>query len=90
MKLQKLSIHNYSEIEGKKICCYEKSIVYLNELCEQYNVQDNLSFIIDDNTRNQGDFEFKGCKLSVCSSDDLQGINWKDYALIITSDYYNE
>ena len=90
MKLQKLSSSNCSKIEGKKICCYEKSISYLNELCDKYDIQKRIDLVIDDNARNQGNFTFRGKNIQVCSVLELQDIAWDDYAIIITSDYHNE
>lgn len=90
MKLEKLTENIFKEIAGKKICCYEKSISYLQELCDKYDVLEQIACIVDDNTRMQGECEFQGKKLKVYSGVYLEEIDWKATVLLITSDYYME
>ena len=58
MKLCKLTKNNISVLAGKKICCVEKSVSYLEELCQKYDVLNQISCIVDTNRRNQGEFTF--------------------------------
>ena len=67
MTLTKLTEKNIVCLSGKKICCVEKSVSYLREFCEKYNVLEQISCIVDTNQRNLGEFIFLGKPIKVLS-----------------------
>lgn len=90
MKLKKLTLETVKEIENKEICCYERSIQYLQELTDKYEIINKLTYIVDDSERQQGHFALKNKEFEVHASGYLQELNWKNTVLLITSDYYTE
>lgn len=90
MTLVKLTEENMDLLLGKNICCVEKSISYLNELCEKYDILEQLSYIVDTNQRNLGRFVFRDRTLEVYSSQKLLEIDTERTVIVITSDYYKE
>lgn len=90
MRLEKLTENKIGEIVNKKICCYERAVQYLQELTDKYEIINQLTYIVDDSERQQGQFILKNKEFEVCSSDYLNKINWEDTVLLITSDYYRE
>lgn len=90
LRLEKLTEDKVSRIADKKICCYEKSMQYLQELVNKYHVLAQIEYIIDDNTRMQGKCILMDKEITVYPSDYLQEIDWKETILLITSDYYVE
>ena len=65
MTLKKLTEENIGELSGKQICLCEKTISYFEELCNQYNILESISCIVDTNKRNQGKFAFQNRMLDV-------------------------
>lgn len=90
MRLCKLTERNISSMAEKKICCIEKSVSYLDEFCQQYNILDQISCIVDTNRRNLGQFVFRGKEIEVVYISYLIDINLQETAIVITSDYYKE
>lgn len=102
MRLEKLQDINIQNIRNKKIFCYEKSISYLEEINQKYNIITQIEIVIDDNDRNQGEFTFCGKKIPVKGLSEISDLNFgnmekhigeidfKDMAILITSDYYAE
>ncbi len=90
MTLVKLTEENIDLLPGKNICCVEKSVSYLNELCEKYDIFEQLSYIVDTNQRNLGRFVFRDRTLEVYSPQKLLEIDTERTAIVITSDYYKE
>lgn len=90
MTLCKLTESNISSITGKKICCVEKSVSYLEELCQKYDVLEQISCIVDTNRRNLGQFVFHRKEIEVVYISYLADMNPKETAIVITSDYYKE
>lgn len=90
MTLKKLTEENFRELSGKQICLYGKSASYLQELCTRYNVLESISYIIDTNQRNLGEFTFQNKVLAVYDLTVLPQLLLEQTAIIITSDYYGE
>jgi CDP-glycerol glycerophosphotransferase (TagB/SpsB family) len=91
MNLCKLDKENHVKIADKKIVCYEYSSAYLDELKAEFpDVYEHISLVVDDYKRNQGDVEIAGKNVSVKNSDYLTELDIRDYALLITSDYFTE
>ncbi len=90
MTLTKLTEKNIVCLSGKKICCVEKSVSYLREFCEKYNVLEQISCIVDTNQRNLGEFIFLGKPIKVLSMSFLLKMDFKRTAIVITSDYLRE
>lgn len=90
MILKKLTEENIGELSGKQICLFEKSVSYLQELCNRYNVLESISYIVDTNQRNLGKFTFRDKTLEVYDLSELSRRSLAQAAIIITSDYYRE
>lgn len=90
MTLSKLTEKNINSLLGKKICCIEKSVSYLEELCQKYAVLERISCIMDTNRRNLGEFIFHGKEIEVVYIANLKDMNLEETAIVITSDYYKE
>ncbi len=90
IKLCKLSENSISALAGKKICCVEKSISYLEELCQKYDVLDQISCIMDTNQRNLGEFTFHGKEINILYISYLLKLNLEETIIVITSDYTRE
>lgn len=90
LKLEKLTDNNIVELENKAICCVEKSISYLEEFCQKYDVFGQIACVVDTNRRNLGQFDFRGKEFDVVYISYLLNIDVKETAIVITSDYYTE
>lgn len=90
MTLSKLTDENIDSLSGKKICCVEKAVSYLEELCRKYDVLQQISCIADTNNRNLGQFVFHGQQIEVVHISYLINMNLQETAIVITSDYYKE
>lgn len=90
MKLYKLTERNINALIGRKICCVEKSVSYLEELCQKYDVLDQIVCIADTNQRNLGQLTFHGKKIDIVYISYLININFEKTAILITSDYAQE
>lgn len=90
MELQKFTEEMFLNLKNKKICCIEKSMSYIKELCDKYNVLDQIICIIDENQRNQSSLIHCGHKIMVYSMEFLNTIDWGSTVILITSDYYRE
>ncbi len=90
MKLCKLTENNISALTGRKICCVEKSVPYLEELCQKYDILNQIDCITDVNQRNLGRFIFHGKEINVVYISYLTNIDFEENVLLITSDYIQE
>lgn len=90
MILKKLTEENIRELSGKQICLFEKSVSYLHELCSRYHILDSISYIVDTNQRNLGEFAFQNKILEVRDLSALEQCNLERTVIVITSDYYKE
>lgn len=90
MKLQRLTKNNIEKLNGKKIYCIEKSLSYLNELCDTFDILDQIDCIVDDRTKNEEGLEYRGKKLNIRPLSELANIDFNHTAILITSDYYRE
>lgn len=90
MALKKLTKENMDDLTGKQICLFEKSVSYLEELCNRYDVLAAIAYIVDTNERNQGSFVFRGKMLEVCGLSCLTQIDFHQTVIVIISDYYKE
>lgn len=90
MILCKLSEENINCLTGKKICCVEKSVSYLEELCQKFDVLDQISCIVETNRRNLGKFTFQGKEIDILYISYLIKVDFQETAVLITSDYTEE
>lgn len=90
MILCKLTETNINALSGRKICCVEKSVSYLEELCRKYDVLDQIACVTDTNKRNLGPFTFHGKEIDVVYILYLINIDFDETAILITSDYARE
>lgn len=90
MGLKKLTKDNVKNLSGKQICLFEKTISYLEELCDEYNVLNDIFCVFDTNSRNIGCFDFRGKTFEVFDLSYLSQMDPGQIAMIITSDYYRE
>lgn len=88
--LCKLTENNINILEGKKICCVEKSICYLEEFCQRYEVLNQIFCIAETNHRNLGQLTFWGKKINIIYISCLLKMNLKETVLVIMSDYVQE
>ena len=88
--LQRLTEENIGSIEGKQVCLFEKSVPYLEELCERYGLLESVLCIVDTNERNQGTFVFHSRILEVRGMSCLREMDLLETAVVITSDYHRE
>lgn len=90
MELVRLADDNYNVIRYKKICCVEKNAAYFNELFSKYDLKNSITFIVDADARNHGDFLYQDKSFRVTNMEHLHDVNYDDSVIIITSDYYRE
>lgn len=90
MTLCKLTENNIGDLAGRRICCAEKSVSYLEELCRKYDVLEQISCVVDTNRRNLGEFNFQGKTIDVLYISYLREADLQETAIVITSDYYKE
>lgn len=80
----------YKKLKSKKIYLIEKSLSYLDELCQTCDIAYNITAILDENKRKCGEFFYQGISLAVYPLEHLKKLNFEEAALVITSDYYKE
>lgn len=90
MNLKQFTPEAAQNVLGRQICLYEKSVSYLTELCDRYDVLHAISFIVDTNERNKGCFTFRGRVLEVRDIIDIRQAFQDRAVIVITSDYYRE
>lgn len=90
MKLQKLKKESLEAVVGKRICCVERSQSYLEEFITKYDVLEYIEVILDNNVDKQGEMCLQGLNIPVCAIDYLEGVDSKEYVVVITGDYYRE
>lgn len=90
MEIIEFGAKAYEELKTKKICIIEKSLPYLDELCDAYDILSNIIAVIDENPRKCGGFLYRGIQMTVYSPDYLLELNFEESIILITSDYYRE
>lgn len=90
MSFIKLTAESAEDLSEKQLIIFEKSISYLGELCNRYDVLKSIFCIVDANERNQGRFVFRDRILEVYDLSHLRQITSRQSVIIITSDYYRE
>lgn len=90
MNLCKLTEKNIDYLAGKKICCVEKAVSYLEEFCKKYDVLEQIFLIADTNQRNLGQFVCRGKQFDVVYISYLIKLDFEKTAIVITSDYHRE
>lgn len=90
MKLQKLTLNNIKELSDKKICCFEYSAAYMEELFALYDVAERIDKVVDTNMRNQGMHCISGRNIEVCGTAYLDSLDLSCTVILITSDYFME
>lgn len=90
MALHKLTEKNRNILSGKRICCVEKSVSYLEEFCQKYAGPDQIDCIVDTNRRNLGQINFHGKIIDILYISYLISVNLQETMIVITSDYYKE
>lgn len=90
MTLSKLTEKNINCLADKQICCVEKSVSYLEELCQKYDVLNQIFCIVDTNQRSLGKFIFHEKEIDILYISYLLNFNLEETVIIITSDYTME
>lgn len=90
MEIIEFNAQAYEKIKSRKICLVEKSVSYLDELSDTFNVLSNIIAIVDENPRKCGGFLYKGIQMTVYSLDYIQDLDFEETIILITSDYYRE
>ena len=67
MKIVEFNEDIYEKIKKKKFCLVEKSILYLDELCDRFDILSNITAVVDENNRKRGVFLYKGVQITVYS-----------------------
>ena len=74
----------------KNIICVERSVPYLEELCDSFPVLDRISAIVDPNPRNQGILSFRNRDIPVYGMEFLKQAPLEDRIILITRDSFEE
>lgn len=90
MGLRKFTEETFINLRSQKICCVEKSMSYLDELCGKYAVLDKIIGIVDENQRNRGSLNYCGRELAVYGMEFLTRIDRDHTVILILSDYHRE
>lgn len=90
MNLVLLTEQNVAQLNHKKICCVEKSNAYLDQLWHQFHLGSQVTAIIDENSRNAGTYTDQGRNVPVYAKEWINTVDLSEYALVITSDYWEE
>ena len=88
MRLKKLTKETLEQSFGKKICCVECSIEYLQELIKKYSVE--VELIIEERKAKHGKVELNGREIPVRSYCALDQMEFSEWLFVITGDYYRE
>lgn len=83
-------LENAEQIKEKKIYCFGRSQLYIDEMIHKYNIADAIEMVIDNNPKTYGLMDINGRKVKVVSPDLMKGINFQDSVIIITSSFYKE
>lgn len=90
MALRKLTKENIDNLSEKRICLVEKSLSYIEELSDEYDLLPAVSSIVDTNERNHGTFVFRDKSIEVSEPSRLLQLDLDETVILITSDYYRE
>lgn len=90
MILRKLTLDNTKELHNKKICCFEYSASYMDELCTAYDMVEQIDRVVDLNMRNHGVYSLNGRNIEVCDILYLDSLDFSETVILITSDYFME
>lgn len=91
MQLQQLTNENYNNLISHNIICFERSDNYLEELQVRFpDIYNAITCIVDDYKRNQGFVTMNGKQIPVVSTSYLSEVDFNQYSIVITSDYYLE
>lgn len=90
--LKKIDDETVKQIKGakKKIICYVKVPEYIREMNQKYSLIHLIEFILEEHEKRLSDCECDGTVIPVYSTALLNDIDWKQYTLIITSEYYKD
>lgn len=78
------------ELLSNRICCFEYSAAYMEELIAVCNVKEKIEMIVDENVRNQGIHNIDGRNIQVCGMEYFEKADLSDTVILITSDYFME
>lgn len=92
IKLEKINAENIEKIKkaGKKIVCYVKVPEYIREMNEKYDILNMVDSILEKHEKRLGDCQCEGRSIPVYNAERVNEIDWRQYTLIITSEYYRE
>lgn len=90
MRLQQLNAENAEYLKGRKIYCVGKTESYIKELCDIYQVRDNIIGVVDGKVRNRSGNCMVDEQIPVKDVAWLTGEDLSGKALVITDDYYLE
>ena len=80
----------YKKLQNKKVCLVEKSVSYLDELCDTCDILPNIAAIVDENRRKCGAFLYRDSELVTYPVEYLLTLDFEKTIIVITSDYYRE
>lgn len=80
----------YKKLRNKKVCLVEKSVTYLDELCDACDILPNIAAIVDENRRKCGTFLYQDSELVTYPLEYLLTLDFEKTVIVITSDYYRE
>ena len=80
----------YKKLQNKKVCLVEKSVSYLDELCDTCDILPNIAAIVDENRRKCGAFLYRDSELVTYPLEYLLTLDFEKTIIVITSDYYRE
>lgn len=90
MKIVEFNKEMYDRLKDKKICLVEKSMSYLDELCDNFDILSNIVAIVEENQKKYGEFVYRGIQITVHSLNYLKKIDFDETIIVVISDYYKE
>ena len=85
-----LSKENIGELQGKEIYCWGLVRNYLREMFQEFNLEENITAILDNSLKAHGVVTIEEKEIEVVSPEILMEINESDFVIIITCDYTEE
>lgn len=83
-------LQDIGEIKGKKIICFGKSELYMNEMIYKFHVADIIEMVLDNNPKIYGEMKINDRSVMICSPDVLRQIDLQGKVIVITSSFYDE
>lgn len=90
MQLQRLTEDNTKYLKESVIYCVGSTESYIRELCDTYQVRDNIVCVVDRNVRNRIGISVDGVEIPIKDASYLNVEDLSGKVLVITDDYYQE